>query len=50
LLQPAAGEVADGARRRLVEFLGQGRPRAAADGRVREAAHAILLMPEYQLS
>jgi uncharacterized protein (DUF1800 family) len=51
LLQPAAGEVAGGARRRLVEFLGQGRPRAAAtDGRVREAAHAILLMPEYQLS
>jgi uncharacterized protein (DUF1800 family) len=51
LLQPAAGEVADGARRRLVEFLGPGRPRvAASDGRVREASHAILLMPEYQLS
>ena len=51
LLQPAAGEVADAARRRLVEFLARGRPRAAAtDGRVREAAHAILLMPEYQLS
>jgi hypothetical protein len=51
LLQPAPGEVADGARRRLVDFLGQGRPRtSASDGRVREAAHAILLMPEYQLS
>src|SRR5262249_28424936 len=30
LLQPAAGEVADGARRRLVEFLGQGPPPSAS--------------------
>jgi uncharacterized protein (DUF1800 family) len=51
LLQPAEGEVDGRARRKLVEFLAQGKPDATPpERRVREAIHAILLMPEYQLS
>ena len=34
---------------RLAEFLGQGAG-AARDRRLRETTHAVLLMPDYQLS
>jgi uncharacterized protein (DUF1800 family) len=50
LLQPGHEEVA-GARQRLIQFLAQGNPRGAAHvKRLRETAHGILLMPEYQLA
>lgn len=51
LLQPSAGEVDDQVRRKLVEFLAQGKPETKPSERlVRETIHALLLMPEYQLS
>ncbi|WP_406698647.1 DUF1800 domain-containing protein [Singulisphaera sp. Ch08] len=51
LLQPAEGEVDERVNRKLVEFLAQDKPNAApSERRVRETIHAILLMPEYQLS
>jgi uncharacterized protein (DUF1800 family) len=51
LLQPSRGEVEDAVRRKLVEFLGQGKPGGTPpEALVRETAHLILLMPEYQLS
>jgi len=51
LLQPATGEIDSQARRKLVDFLAQGKPKSMPpEHRVRETIHAILLMPEYQLS
>jgi uncharacterized protein (DUF1800 family) len=45
------GGVRESARARLVAFLGEGKPLGAAlDRRVREAAHAVLSMPEYHLA
>jgi hypothetical protein len=45
------GGVRDEARARLVAFVAEGRPSGAAlDRRVREAAHAVLTLPEYQLA
>ena len=45
------GGVRPGARARLVEFVAEGSPTGAAlDRRVREAVHALLTMPEYQLA
>lgn len=51
LLQPAEGEVDERAIGKLVEFMSQGKPSAKPPERlVRETIHALLLMPEYQLS
>jgi len=51
LLQPAEGEVDARVREKLVDFLAQGRPSAAPpERRLRETTHAVLLMPDYQLS
>jgi uncharacterized protein (DUF1800 family) len=45
------GGVADSARAKLVAFTEQGKPTGEAlDRRVRETAHAILSMPDYQLA
>jgi uncharacterized protein (DUF1800 family) len=45
------GGVGDKARSKLVAFLGQGKPEGKAlDRRAREAVHAIVSMPEYQLA
>ncbi len=45
------GGVADAARSRLTAFVADGKPAGdRLDRRAREAAHAILSMPEYQLS
>jgi len=45
------GGVGDSARAKLTAFVADGKPTGAAlDRRVREAAHAILSMPEYQLA
>ncbi len=45
------GDVPAPARAKLVAFVGQGQPTGKAlDRRVREAAHTILCMPEYQLA
>ncbi|MDB5308998.1 MAG: hypothetical protein JWO38_3200 [Gemmataceae bacterium] len=45
------GGVRPDARAKLVAFLAAGNPAGAAlDGRVREAVHAVLAMPEYQLA
>jgi hypothetical protein len=50
-LQPAPGEVAEAARQKLTEFLARDKPPGgASEQRLRETAHAILLMPEYQLA
>jgi uncharacterized protein (DUF1800 family) len=51
LLQTAKDEVEESARQRLVEFTAKGSPKGGAlQRRLRETAHAILLMPEYQLA
>jgi Protein of unknown function (DUF1800) len=45
------GGVGDTARKKLTAFVADGKPAGEAmDRRVREAAHAILAMPEYQLA
>ena len=45
------GGVADSTRKKLAAFVADGKPAGEAlDRRVREAAHAILSMPEYQLA
>ena len=45
------GGVRESARARLVAFVADGKPAGAAfDRRVREAVHALLSMPEYQLA
>jgi hypothetical protein len=45
------GGVADSARKKLTAFVADGAPGGEAlDRRVRETAHAILSMPEYQLA
>jgi hypothetical protein len=45
------GDVPGKARARLVAFLKEGRPKGKdLDRRVREAAHALMTMPEYQLA
>jgi uncharacterized protein (DUF1800 family) len=45
------GEVRSAARAKLVPFVAEGTPSGAAlDRRVREAVHAIMMMPEYQLA
>jgi uncharacterized protein (DUF1800 family) len=45
------GGVRESARARLVAFVAEGSPAGAAlDRRVREAAHAVLSLPEYQLA
>jgi hypothetical protein len=45
------GGVADKARGKLVAFVADGKPAdAALDRRAREAAHAVLSMPDYQLA
>ncbi len=45
------GEIEDDHRDRLVNFVAEGKPQdSAQDQRVREAIHAIMTMPEYQLS
>ena len=45
------GGVADSTRARLTAFVAEGKPTGAKlDRRVRETAHAILSMPEYQLA
>jgi uncharacterized protein (DUF1800 family) len=50
-LQPAPGEVAEAARHKLTEFLMRDQPHGGArERRLRETAHAILLMPMYQLA
>jgi uncharacterized protein (DUF1800 family) len=47
----APGVVRGEARKRLVAFVAEGKPAGAAlDRRAREAAHAILSLPEYQLA
>ncbi|SIO32065.1 Protein of unknown function [Singulisphaera sp. GP187] len=51
LLQPAPGEVDERASRKLAAFLANDKPSTTpSERRVRETMHAILLMPEYQLS
>ena len=51
LLQPSAGEIAPRARDELARFLAEGDLKGVAlDRRLREATHAILTMPEYQLA
>ena len=51
LLQGDRGETAAAARQKLLDFLVEGTPRGGAlDHRLRETAHAVLLMPEYQLA
>jgi uncharacterized protein (DUF1800 family) len=50
LLQPGEGE-ADGAGPRLTAYLSRGNPRGAAlDARLREATHAVAMMPLYLLA
>jgi hypothetical protein len=45
------GGVSSPARSRLIAFVNEGKPSAAAlNRRVRETVHAILSMPEYQLA
>jgi hypothetical protein len=45
------GDVPPPARAKLVAFVGDGKPKdKALDRRVREAAHTIMCMPEYQLA
>jgi hypothetical protein len=45
------GGVSEPARAKLVAFVGKGKPTGAALARrVREAVHAILSMPDYQLA
>jgi hypothetical protein len=45
------GDLRDTARARLIAFVAEGKPQGAAlRERIREAAHAILTMPEYQLA
>jgi uncharacterized protein (DUF1800 family) len=45
------GDVPPPARAKLVAFVGEGKPKdKALDRRVREAAHTIMCMPEYQLA
>lgn len=45
------GDVSAGARKKLLAFLGDGRPRGPErDRRLRETAHTIHVMPEYQLA
>ena len=45
------GGVRPEARAKLVAYIAEGKPAGAAlDRRVREAVHAILAMPEYQLA
>jgi hypothetical protein len=45
------GGVGNSARAKLTAFVADGKPAGAAlDRRVRETAHAILSMPEYQLA
>ena len=45
------GGVGDSARGKLTAFVADGKPTGdALDRRVRETAHAILSMPEYQLA
>jgi hypothetical protein len=45
------GGVRPEARAKLVSFLAEGKPNGAAlAGRVREAVHAVLTMPEFQLA
>jgi hypothetical protein len=51
LLQPRPGEFDDRVRTRLARYLAEGDPKGPAlDRRLRETAHAILLMPVYQLA
>jgi uncharacterized protein (DUF1800 family) len=51
LLQGGKADVSGPTRRRLLEFLGQGDPDGPSlDRRLRETAHTILLLPEYQLA
>jgi uncharacterized protein (DUF1800 family) len=45
------GGVSDKVRQKLVDFLGKGQPKEKEwEARLRETAHTILLMPEYQLA
>jgi len=45
------GGISEAKRARLVAFIAQGNPKERAmDRRLREAVHAILAMPEYQLA
>jgi uncharacterized protein (DUF1800 family) len=51
LLQPGDTEVSGKAREALMAFLAEGAPVSIAlDQRLREVAHAIMVMPEYQLA
>jgi uncharacterized protein (DUF1800 family) len=51
LLQPDEGELNPKARQGLVDFLARDDPKGASlDARLRETAHAVMLMPEYQLA
>jgi hypothetical protein len=45
------GDISEAARAKLVAFVADGKPQGGAlDQRVREASHAIMTMPEYQLA
>jgi hypothetical protein len=45
------GEVSEGNRKKLCEFMKEGKPEGSAlDQRVRETIHAIMTMPDYQLA
>jgi hypothetical protein len=45
------GDVSDAARSKIVAFLAEGKPQGKLfDQRVREASHALMTMPEYQLA
>ena len=51
LLQPGPGEIPASVRDALARFAAEGNPRGVAlDRRLRETAHAILTLPEYQLA
>ncbi len=50
-LQPGPDDVPGPARRKLAEYLAEGRPQGdALERRLRDTAHLILLLPEYQLA